>query len=289
MTTELRAQPTIEERVSAADDALSPGEREVARYILSHRDEIPFMSAAQIADALQTSNATVVRAAQRLGYTGLPELKQELAATMRDSRSPVARVGRSLDKLGRDTDAVLHHLLTYQIAVLDDARRSVAPADFRRAVELLVAADRVVVFGPGPNVGLVTLLVQGLRRFGLRALGVTERGQGLAELLLELHAGDVVVLMAYERTTREIDAILDGAETARLPLILITDSLALALRKRFAAALVAGRGSSTMFPTQVTTLAILEALLLAVAGQDRRRTFSAMQRLGEAREAIGPA
>jgi DNA-binding MurR/RpiR family transcriptional regulator len=289
MTTDLRASPSIEERVSAAEDALSPGEREVARYILSHRDEIPFMSAVQIAEALKTSNATVVRAAQRLGYTGLPELKQELAATMRDLRSPAARVGRSLDTLGRDTDAVLDHLLTYQIAVLEDARRSVASADFRRAVELLVAADRTVVFGPGPNGPFVTLFAQGLRRFGLRALAVTERGQGLAELLLELHAGDVVVLMAYERTTREIDAVLDAAEAARLPLILITDSLAHALRKRFAASLVAGRGNSAMFPTQVTTLAILEALLLAVAGQDRRRTFSAMQRLGEAREAIGPS
>ena len=287
MTTELRGASSIEERVSAAEGTLSPAEREVARYVLSHRDEIPFMSAVQIAEALKTSNATVVRAAQRLGYAGLPELKQELAATMRDSRTPVARVGRSLDRLGRDTDAVLDHLLTYQIAVLEDARRSVAPADFHRAVELLVGADRTIVFGPGPNGAFVTLFVQGLRRFGLRALAVTERGQGLAESLMELHAGDVVVLMAYERTTREIDAILDAAETARLPLILITDSLAHALRKRFAVSLVAGRGSSTMFPTQVTTLAILEALLLAVAGQDRRRTFSAMQRLGEAREAVG--
>jgi len=288
MTTELRRAP-LEERVSAVGDDLSPGEREVARFFVSHRDDIPFMSAVQIADALETSNATVVRAAQRLGYSGLQELKQELAATLREARSPVARVGRSLDKLGRDTDAVLDHLLTYQIAVLEDARRSVAPADFRRAVELLVAAERALVCGPGPNAGLATQLVQGMRRFGRHALAVIERGQGLAETLMELRAGDVVVLMAYERTTPEVDAILDAAHAARVPLVLLTDSLALALRKRFDVALVAGRGSSTMFPTQVTTLAILEALLLAIAGHDRKRTFSAMQRLAAAREAIGPS
>ena len=287
VTTETPRGPGLEDRVSAAESQLSPTEREVARYFLTHRDEIPFLSSMRIAEALETSNATVVRAAQRLGYSGLPELKSELAATIRDTRAPAARVGRSLDTLGRDTDAVLDHLLTYQIAVLEDARRSVSSADFRQAVELLTAASRVVVCGTGPNGGIATGFVRTLRRFGQRALAIVERGDLLAESLGEISSGDVVVVMAYERMTPDVEAILDVAHASHAPVILLTDSLALAARKRYAVALSAGRGNSAMFPTQVTTLAIVEALLLGIAGQDRRRTFTGMQRMAALREKIG--
>src|SRR5437762_13262080 len=92
VASELRRGGTIEERVAAAQDDLAPSEREVADYFVTHRDEVPFMSALQIAEALGTSNATVVRAAQSLGYAGLPDLKQVLATACRSSRQAARRV-----------------------------------------------------------------------------------------------------------------------------------------------------------------------------------------------------
>src|SRR5204863_489751 len=183
----------------------------------------------------------------------------------RSSRQAALRVGRSLDKLGADTDAVLDHLIRYQIGVLEDARGTVDPAHFRRAVDLILSAARIVVVGPGPNQGLVEHFVNGLRRFGRRALPITQRGQALADALMELGAGDVVVLLAYERTSNEVEVILDRARDVRSPVVLVTDSLAVALAGRYAVVLSATRGSSTMFPTQVVTLALIEALLRALA------------------------
>jgi DNA-binding MurR/RpiR family transcriptional regulator len=100
------------------------------------------MSAAQIGVAVGAGRATVVRTAQRLGYDGLPELKRELRDSLQSRATPSQRLGHSLDDLKRG-EPVLDHVLSFQVATLNDARRSLGREDFTRAVALLEKAKRV--------------------------------------------------------------------------------------------------------------------------------------------------
>lgn len=277
----------IEERVAAVADTLAPAEREVARFLIAHRDEIPFMSANEIASALETSGATVVRTTQSLGYRGLPDLKRELGAAIRRTRASTSRLTRSLDELGADPPEFLDHLLSFEAGLIEDSRRSLRPEDFARAVELLRSAERVVVIGPGPTIGMVEQLVQGLRRFGRRAVAVTGHGTELAEALMEIGRGDVVVVFAHERVNEQTEAIFDVIRERRVPSILVTDTLALALADRYTVALAVSRGGSTRFPTHVATLIVAEALLFAIATRDRRQVFASVERLNKIRESLG--
>ena len=287
MTTETAPRHGIDERVAAADPQLAPAEREVARFFVAHREEIPFMSANEIAQALETSGATVVRTAQSLGYRGLPDLKRELGAAIRRTRASTKRITTSLEELGVEPGDVLEHFLAYELGVIEETRASLRPEDFARAVEVLLTGDRVVVIGPGPAMGLVEQFALGLRRFGRRATAVTGHGTALAEALMELGPGDVVVLLAYERVTDEWDTTLNVVRERRLPAILLTDTLALALKGRYTVALAASRGGSSRFPTHAATLIVLEALLLAMAARERRKTFASVERLNRIRESLG--
>src|SRR5438876_6548993 len=85
----------LDERVAAARGALSAAEERVVDFIARHREEVAFLSAAEIARELATSDATVIRAAQSLGYSGLPELKSELQNALRSRATPALRLGRS--------------------------------------------------------------------------------------------------------------------------------------------------------------------------------------------------
>lgn len=53
-------------------------ERDVARYILEHPEQVPVMSAGELAQASFTSKATVVRLIQKLGMGGYQEFKLKL-------------------------------------------------------------------------------------------------------------------------------------------------------------------------------------------------------------------
>ena len=65
-------------RLLAALPELAPAQRQVARFFTEHAAQLGFYSAAEIAERLGTSDATVIRTAQALGYRGLTDLKRSL-------------------------------------------------------------------------------------------------------------------------------------------------------------------------------------------------------------------
>ncbi|WP_152353103.1 MurR/RpiR family transcriptional regulator [Brachybacterium subflavum] len=67
--------PALASRLAAAAPTLGPAEEQVARVLLSHAQELPELSTAQVAELSGTSRASVVRTCQRLGYTGFQQLR----------------------------------------------------------------------------------------------------------------------------------------------------------------------------------------------------------------------
>jgi DNA-binding MurR/RpiR family transcriptional regulator len=275
------ADHTVDERIAATP--LAPSERDVARFFADHRDEVLFMSAAEIGVAVGAGRATVVRTAQRLGYEGLPELKRELRDSLRSRATLSQRLGRSLDELKRG-ESVLDHVLSFQVTTLNDARGSLGREEFARAVALLAKAKRVLIYAPRPHEGLAEYFARLLRRIGKRVLFVHAASE--AEELLELEAGDVLVMVAYQRADRRLREILDLAREAGAPSILVTDTLALAMKGRYTVALSARRGSILEYPTVVVIIAVLEALLIGLSAHDRARVLAATERVSSVRKRL---
>lgn len=66
------------ERFRTRASQLTPGLRAVASYINEHREVVLEQTAMEIAATLNTSDATVIRAIQALGFAGLRDLKRTL-------------------------------------------------------------------------------------------------------------------------------------------------------------------------------------------------------------------
>ena len=286
MNTTTPAQAGLDERIAAARPDLSPAEDRVASFFAQHREEVVFLSAAEIAARLDMSDATVIRAAQSLGYSGLPDLKTELRDALRTRATPTLRLGRSLEELGEDPAAVLEHVLATEMELLHDARKTLRPEDFSRALDLLARAERVVIEGLGPNAPLAEYFAARLRRMRRPALAVGERGQALADALLDMRKGDVVVVLAYDRQNPETELTLERARALGLPSILLTDTLGLALAGQFTVALSARRSGGGMFHLSAITIVVLDTLLFGLAGRDRVGALGAAEELQEIRARI---
>ena len=280
---------SLDERIAATRADLSPAELRVVEYIGREREEVAFLSAAEIARELATSDATVIRAAQSLGYAGLPELKAELQDALRSRATPVLRLGRSLEELSDDPVAILEHALANERQLVDDARASLRPAEFVRALEVLDQAERVVAFGIGPNGAHAQYLAIRLVRLRRRAVAVSARGAGLADALLDLRKGDVVVAIAYEQAAVEVRAMFERARELKLRVVLITDSLGLALGDRLTISLSARRAGSGMYHQSGITIVILDALLMALAARRRASSLDAARDLQRLRDRIAQA
>lgn len=266
----------------ATSRELSPKERVVADFYAAHREEAAFLSAAEIAERLGTSDATVVRAVKALGYSGIPELRRELIDALRARATPAVRLGRTLEDAGEDP---LGHVIDLEQELLEDAR-SIDRRDFARAVELLAGAGRVLAFGLGPSGAMAEYLVLRLVRLGRAAQAMRASGLLLADELLAARPGDALLVMAYERIDRDVDVVLGRAADLDLPVVLVTDSLGPKLADRIDVALTAPRGRRGTLAGHAVTIAVLDALLLALAAHDRAHSLGALADLNELRRRL---
>jgi DNA-binding MurR/RpiR family transcriptional regulator len=129
-------------------DALTKSEKRIASYLLKNQDEAAFLSASELAARLGLSEATAVRFAQALGFSGFPEMRATLQASFRSRVTHSVRLRGRLDDL-RQAGDIFERLTVSEIDYLTQALQTVDREAIHQAVELLRQRERVFVFGLG--------------------------------------------------------------------------------------------------------------------------------------------
>jgi DNA-binding MurR/RpiR family transcriptional regulator len=274
------------ERIAATLNSLSAAERQAVRFFQENREDVLVASAADLARKIGTSDATVIRATRALGYSGLDDMRRQLAAELRSSLSPAARLTRTLGEVRKESASALELTVHIHLNSLERLLHDISPELFGTVVERLAAAPRIVVFGIGPSSAMAEYFVVQLRRFGLDSLSLIQTGLLLADGLHRLRKGDLVIILAYSRVYRELDALLKCGSVLKLSTILLTDTLGPTLRKRVDLVLPVARGNAEGFSTHTATLGLIEALLVGLAAKRPADTISQLKALNALRASI---
>jgi DNA-binding MurR/RpiR family transcriptional regulator len=278
----------FEKRRESGLQSMSPAEQRVSRYFQDNREEVLFASASVLARKTGTSDATVVRTAKALGFSGMEELRRTLAAELRENLTPAARLAGTLDEVGDDLQAAFNVTLNIHQKAIEDLRRDVSPEQFEMAVQLISNARRLVIFGIGPSSAMATYFEIQLGRFGSEALSLTQTGLLLADGLQKLRAGDLLVVFAYSRVYRELATLLEHADRCGVKKILITDTLGGSLGRRVDLVLSVARGRADLLSMHTATLGLIEALLVGLATTRPEQTMASLRGLNQLRtELVG--
>ena len=279
-------QITFAERVAASLAQLTPTERDIVKFLQANREETLIASASALAARIGTSDASVVRTAKALGYAGLDELRQAVAAELRQNLSPASRLVRTLGDAGGTVESAMAATLAVHVQTIERLRQDISPQLFEAAVAQLAAAQRILIFGLGPSSALADYFAIQLGRFGIDGGSLKHTGLLLADDLHRLKTGDVVVILAYGRVYRELDALLARTEQLGIATLLLTDSLGEALRKRVDLILPVARGRADQLSMHTTTLSLIEALLVGMAARRPAETIANLELLNDLRAKI---
>lgn len=286
MTQDGKERPGFDARVEATVPRLTPAEARVALFFAARKEAVVLSSAAQIAAAVGASDATVVRTARSLGYASLLELREDILAELTGAASPARLLSHTLDAAGGSPAGILNHVLELHGEALAALARPDFAAAFARALDLIAAAGMRHVFGIGPSGAVADYAALQFNRIGLRSQALTVPGVGLADRLAWLSPGDAVVMIAYAPLYREVEVLLDRAEAAHVPVVLISDSLGPLVAGRVAEVLPVPRGRSGHLALHGATLVLIEALSLGLAALDREAAVEALDRLSALRGRI---
>lgn len=210
--------------IRAALPQLSVAEARVAEEILRDPDGGVDLTIAQLADACSTSQATVNRFCQSLGFAGYREFRLELAAAT--SREAAARQRFDLSESEidpSDSTAEVATKIAYQeTSAIERTARELDVAAIDAAASAISTAHRIDVYGVGASALTAGDLQQKLSRIGLLAAATTDSHLALASSSL-LGPGDVAIAVSHTGETLETLRPLTIAAEANATTIAITN------------------------------------------------------------------
>ncbi|BBQ83644.1 RpiR family transcriptional regulator [Klebsiella sp. WP7-S18-CRE-02] len=275
------------ERLRNRAAQLSPRLLAVAHWIDDNREAVLDHTAMEIAAATQTSDATVVRAIQALGFAGLRDLKQTMqhwfGPTITSSEKMASTVATLTSDVSASIDFVLEgHLRACEVLATPDNRAAIA-----RAVALLSDARQVALFGIGASGILTDYTARMFNRIGLPSYVLNRTGFSLAEQLISLQRGDVLIMMGQKSPHREGLTTLREAARLGIPTILLTQATDSRFSEMSQVVIHVPRGENGRVPLHGTVMVCLEMLVLSVASTASQRTLRSMKRINDLHKAIG--
>jgi DNA-binding MurR/RpiR family transcriptional regulator len=248
---------------------LPKAEQRVARALLAGYPTIGLEPLATVAGLAQTSPATVLRLAYRLGFEGYPELQQALKReTQERYSSPLAQY----DEGDADQDREPGGVVARSRGVLLDATAmtfdQLPEGELVRAAELIADTRRRVSAAGGRFSSIIAqYLIAHLHQLRPNTGYVAGSPSDHAAFLLDVGRRDVVVLFDYRRYQRETIALAREAAARHAKIILLTDPWLSPAAAVSDVVLPAQVRSPSPFDSLTPAVALIETLVAAVVEQ----------------------
>ncbi len=263
---------------------LTKSEKQIADYLRKNQEESAFLSVSELAQRLDLSEATLVRFARSLGFESYPAMREVLQENFRRRVTHSARLRSRLDDL-REAGDIFERLVVAEMDYMTQSLESVNRDALHQAMELLRTRKRVFIFGLGPSVSLVELMKIRLERFGWQVVPLTTAGREFLEPLLSMTANDLLFVICFFDVSPGLRLVLEYAREAHCPTVMLTDTLGSIIGDQADVVLSARRGPVSGFHSLVVPMTIINALLLAVAGEEAG-VMEHLDKLDELRERL---
>lgn len=259
---------------------LSKGQKRIAHFILDHYDSAAFMTANKLGKEVEVSESTVVRFAAELGYDGYPHLQKAMQELVRSKLTSLQRIEITRSRM-RD-DEVLDNIMAFDIAnvrqTLDEMPRDV----FYAAVDAIVSARRVYIFGAGSCRALANFIAYYLKMLLVDIhLIYTSSETEIFEEMLHIDKRDAIIGVSFPRYSSKAVKALHFAHSRGAQVIAITDSPASPIADLATHLLLAHSDMATVVDSLVAPLSVINALIVAAS---LRKMDSVTQTLTELEE-----
>jgi DNA-binding MurR/RpiR family transcriptional regulator len=259
--------------------SLSPAERRVAEVVVADPEAVAFGTVAEVAERADASNATVVRAATRLGFDGFPDLQRSVQDDLRRRLRPATE--RIRKPAGSATgDDLLARARELEAANVEATLGSVRAEDLQAAVGLLADLDRAIwVLAADEAAGVARQVTTELSMVRTDVESVLGSPVRVARQLADLDPGDVVLVLDLPRYDRSVLEAAKLAASRSATVVVLTDGplspLAGVASHSFS---VAAEGAGP-FDSYVGALALLNVLTAGVADALRDSATDRLDRI----------
>lgn len=264
-----RATTDLESALAANYDRLSLGKRRVIDRLLTDTRYAVVVSAPELAREVGVSESTVTRAAQALGFAGYPDLQAILRERFFGATAVPERIDASATELGEAPELAGLRVMHEDADSVRATAEELAPETLAAAVDALLAARRVYVFGSRGSHGLAVMLGIGLRLLLPDTRLLSQASGDLPDQLLSMSTDDALVAISFRRVDRLTVAVLRHATRIGARTIGISDHLSSPVARYSSISLVARLGTLRLMPSYAAGASLINALTTVVSLRTR--------------------
>jgi DNA-binding MurR/RpiR family transcriptional regulator len=257
---------TLSSYIQARFDEFSRSQKDVAQYIVDHLDEAAFQTAEELARRASTSSSTVVRFSQALGFEGFPELQQAAREEYRRARSTENGGGDSalfsLDQSEFETVLAADHVN------VEDTARKAARGDVESTIDLIVAAERVLIAGTDQMAFFASYLRHLLMLLDVRAETVASPSQEALSRLGRIDENCLVIGLSAGRPHPLVVRAMKLARHRHAKTVAITDATLSEVAKLAQIRLYYSSNSPAYVRSHTALLSMIQGLAYGVYARD---------------------
>ena len=259
---------------------MSKRQLKLAKYILANTDETAFLTSEKLGKKAGVSEATVIRLAQFLGFSGFKDIKENLQQKIKDKITPQLKMRETVERIKNKKD-VFSNLLSIDKAVLEETSHNCSEKNIKRAVEYMKKARIIYIIGLGISKAIVDFLEFRLNRLGYNVAAITSGGEEVIDKLMGISRKDMVVSIGFFRPHKELIAALDIVKQKNIPVIAIADSELSPIAVNVDVVLKAKRGPAELMTSLVAPMSVVNILVLTLAMEDKEKSIDTFAKLDE--------
>jgi len=241
----------------------SKSQRLIAQFILDHPRNVPFLTAAQVASQVGVSESTVFRFANKLGFTGYPELKVALQESMMNSLTVTVR--EQAYKEHEETDDVVMKGFALDAQTIMEAASKLNRAALYEVADLIVRSESVYVTAGRSAAALSHYLCFYLSWF-LPHVHKLDHDYAL-ERVANLPQDATLIGITFNRCTRSVVDMMALAQSRGIHTVAITNSPTTPVARHAGKLLIVPCAFISFIDSYVAPLSFLNALIVVVSQQ----------------------
>lgn len=252
---------------------LTVKEKKISKYILQHLDKIVYMNTYQIADKCKVSQASVVRFAKKLGYSGFPEFKISFGRDMgrRDVEEKINFIYEDIQETD-ELDDLIKKIAYANSNIIQDTYSILDTNTVKEAVEIIKNARKIFILGAGYSGIVAKDFHYKLGELGMNSICEADYHIQLASIST-LNESDVVFVISQGGKTVDIYNLVKEAKKRKAKIISVTQMSSNPIRDladiKISTIMEKNNFRSTALSSRIAQLTIIDIIYVALITENK--------------------
>ena len=252
---------------------LTAKEKKISKYILQHLDKIVYMNTYQIAGKCKVSQASVVRFAKKLGYSGFPEFKISFGRDMgrRDVEEKINFIYEDIQETD-ELDDLIKKIAYANSNIIQDTYSILDTNTVKEAVEIIKNARKIFILGAGYSGIVAKDFHYKLGELGMNSICEADYHIQLASIST-LNESDVVFVISQGGKTVDIYNLVKEAKKRKAKIISVTQMSSNPIRDladiKISTIMEKNNFRSTALSSRIAQLTIIDIIYVALITENK--------------------